>query len=128
MKKEKNYNIDKDIIDLLFKSFKEAVEENLEVRIDVNNEKYNVSFYQDKIGILQQVSYYYPNTDGRNGYIMLSVKDRKTHQDMGYININFEKLTHVSITYDGFDSTHNTKIITIGDLRIVIKNDRCKES
>lgn len=121
MTKEKKYNIDKDVVDLLFKYFKEAVEENLEVRIDVNNEKYSVSFYQDKIGTLQQVGYYYPHTDGRNGYIMLSVKDRKTHQDMGYININFEKLTHISIAYDGFDSAHNTKIITIGDLRIIIR-------
>lgn len=95
-----------------------AVEESREVRIEANPKGYIISSYQDKIGILQQVSWYMgDHCDGRHGYMSMSIRG-KDGSEQGWLHIKLDEVDQLEI----LASSSPYEIVTINNtLKIYVK-------
>lgn len=108
-----------DLVKLATKLLIEACEKDLQVRIEVKNDSFIFSSYEDKVGVMQHISLYYPHTDGRDGYISLSIK-QKDNSDSGSVHIMLDKVRNIEIN-SHFGATGFTSI-KFDNLVIIIKN------
>lgn len=96
-----------------------ACDENQEVKLEIKSDSFLLSSYQDKIGTMQHIGLYYPHTDGRDGYISLSIRT-KDGSDAGSAHILLDKVKRIDINSDL--SKIGYSVIRFDNLTITIKN------